>query len=145
MRPALLDDLGLLSAVDALAESLDEQSVRIETSLPRGLSALPPDLELVVYRIAQEALTNAVRPAGASRIELELEVRAGRLTLRVTDDGTGLSAATSEGPGIRGMRERALLVGGRLHIGPAAAARRPGHRGTTVRLDIADLTPVAPR
>ena len=69
LRPALLDDLGLLSAVDALAESLAEPAVRIQTSLPEGLTAPSPELELVVYRIAQEALTNAVRHAGASRME----------------------------------------------------------------------------
>jgi two-component system sensor histidine kinase UhpB len=135
LRPALLDDLGLLSAVDALADSLDEPGARIKTSLPAGLSALPPELELVVYRIAQEALTNAVRHSGASHIELDLEVGAGRLTLQVSDDGTGLPTMQGEGPGIRGMRERALLVGGRLHMGPSAAVRT-GRRGTTVRLDI---------
>ena len=143
LRPALLDDLGLLSALDALAESLDEPALRIETSLPARLATLPPELELVVYRIAQEALTNAVRHSGASQINLELEVRADRLTLRVTDDGTGWSGPTSEGPGIRGMRERALLVGGHLAIGLASTSRPPGHRGTTVRLDITDTS--APR
>ena len=69
-----------------------------------------------------------------------------RLTLRVTDDGTGFSVPSSEGPGIRGMRERALLVGGRLHIGPAGQLHNdPGHRGTTVRLDCTDLGTLADR
>jgi two-component system, NarL family, sensor histidine kinase UhpB len=145
LRPALLDDLGLLSAVDALAESLNEPGVRIETSLPESLPALPPELELVVYRIAQEALTNAVRHARASRIGLELEVRTGRLTLQVRDDGTGFSIPTSEGPGIRGMRERALLVGGRLHIGPAGDVRRTGRRGSAVRLDVTNVAAATPR
>jgi two-component system sensor histidine kinase UhpB len=142
LRPALLDDLGLLSAVAALADSLDEPGARIKTSLPKRLAALPSELELVVYRIAQEALTNAVRHSGASHIELELDVGADRLTLRVSDDGTGLPAAASEGPGIRGMRERALLIGGRLHIGPSAVRQR-GRRGTTIRLDITDTAAVA--
>jgi two-component system sensor histidine kinase UhpB len=139
LRPALLDDLGLPSAIDALAESLREPAVNIETSFPAGLTTLPPELELVVYRIAQESLTNAVRHAMASHIELELEARADRLMLRVTDDGLGFSTATSEGPGIRGMRERALLVGGRLHVGAASTKRRPGHRGSTVLLEVADV------
>lgn len=143
LRPALLDDLGLLSAVDALADSLDEPGVRIKTSLPAGPAALPSELELVVYRIAQEALTNAVRHSGASHIELELDMSADRLALRVTDDGTGLPTSRVEGPGIRGMRERALLVGGRLHIGPTAAMQQPGRQGTTVQLDITDSAAVA--
>lgn len=145
LRPALLDDLGLLSAVDALADSLDEHGASIKTSLPAGLAALPSELELVVYRIAQEALTNAVRHSGASHIELELDVGADRLTLRVTDDGAGLPTSPVEGPGIRGMRERALLVGGSLHISSAAAKRRPGRQGTTVQLDITDSAAVASR
>ena len=140
LRPALLDDLGLLSALDALTDSLDEPTLRIDTSLPEELPTLPPELELVVYRIAQEALTNAVRHSGASQVNLELKVCAGRLVLRISDDGTSWSAPTSEGPGIRGMRERALLVGGHLAIGPASTARPPGHRGTTVRLEITDTS-----
>jgi two-component system sensor histidine kinase UhpB len=138
LRPALLDDLGLLSAVGALADSLDEGDARIRTLLPNELTPLPSELELVVYRIAQEALTNAVRHSGASHIDLELEVGADRLTLRVTDNGAGLPAAAPEGPGIRGMRERALLIGGRLHIG-SSVVRPHGLRGTTVRLDITAL------
>jgi two-component system sensor histidine kinase UhpB len=145
LRPALLDDLGLLSAVEALAESMSEPAAKVETSLPERLAALPPDLELVVYRIAQEALTNAVRHAGASRIALELEVDAGGLTLQVTDDGTGFSIPTSEGPGIRGMHERALLVGGRLHIGPPRVAWQHEPRGTTVRLNVTDVSALAAR
>ena len=145
LRPALLDDLGLLSAVDALTESMAEPTARIETTIPEELPPLAPELELVVYRVAQEALTNAVRHSGASRITLALEADADQLTLRVTDDGTGFSVPASEGPGIRGMRERALLVGGRLYIGPAAVARRPGRSGTTVRLDCTDVSTLAGR
>ena len=145
LRPALLDDLGLLSAIDALAGTMGETSARIETTIPDELPPLPPDLELVVYRVAQEAMTNAVRHSGASRIALAVESADDRLTLRVADDGTGFSVPTSEGPGIRGMRERALLVGGRLHIGPTTVARRPGTRGTTVRLDCTYLGTLADR
>jgi two-component system sensor histidine kinase UhpB len=57
LRPALLDDLGLLSAIDALAESMGETTARIETTIPAELPPLPPDLELVLYRVAQEAMT----------------------------------------------------------------------------------------
>lgn len=139
LRPALLDDLGLLSAVDALAETMGDSTVNVDTSLPESLPTLPADLELVIYRIAQEALTNSVRHSRATRITLAIEAGTDWLTLRVTDNGTGLPVPTSEGPGIRGMRERALLVGGHLHIGPANRARRAGRPGTTVRLACTDI------
>jgi two-component system sensor histidine kinase UhpB len=145
LRPALLDDLGLISAIGALAETMGETTAQIETSVPEDLPHLPSDLELVVYRVAQEALTNAVRHSGASRITLALERSDHRLILRVTDDGTGFSSPQSEKAGIRGMRERALLVGGRLHIGPAAVARQPGRRGATVRLECINVSTLADR
>ncbi|MFI7068400.1 sensor histidine kinase [Kribbella sp. NPDC050124] len=143
LRPALLDDLGLLSAIDALAESLPDSGARIETSIPVSISPLSPELELVVYRIAQEAMTNALRHSGASRITLELQVSSRCLTLRVSDNGRGIPAGASEGAGIRGMRERALLVGGSLQIGTAVEIRGSGHRGTRVQLDVTD--PIAVR
>ena len=88
------------------------------------------EAELVVYRVAQEALTNAVRHAEASRVELKLEALDGsRARLRVIDDGEGLDAA-DEGDGLRGMRERALLVGAVLWIDD----RREG--GVEVRLEV---------
>jgi two-component system sensor histidine kinase UhpB len=131
LRPGILDDLGLLSALDALVGTLEEHGeVRILAELPAGLPQLSSEVELVVYRIAQEALTNALRHSGASMIELELAVTDRGLSLRVADDGRGLAGAEIEGPGIRGMRERALLVGGRLRI----ASRRG--QGTQVRLDV---------
>jgi two-component system sensor histidine kinase UhpB len=132
LRPALLDDLGLLSALAALADSLEDRAAtRIEVTLPDALSQMPPALELVVYRIAQEALTNAVRHSGAARIELQLEEDLQELRLRVADDGHGLSVAALEGPGIRGMRERGLVVDGRLSIGPN------GRHGVRVLLTVA--------
>jgi two-component system sensor histidine kinase UhpB len=83
----------------------------------------------VLYRVAQEGLTNTARHAGASRASLVLERTPTGVQLRVADDGRGLRGA-AEGAGIRGMRERALLVGARLRVGPG-----PGG-GTEVRLDI---------
>jgi two-component system sensor histidine kinase UhpB len=135
LRPGILDDLGLLSALDALVGTLEEPSdARINAVLPAGLPAIDAEVELVVYRIAQEALTNAVRHSGASTIELRLDRTERGLSLLVADDGRGLVGSEIDGAGIRGMRERSLLVGGRLRIGS------PSGQGVRVRLD-APLSP----
>jgi two-component system sensor histidine kinase UhpB len=83
----------------------------------------------VLYRIAQESLTNIARHAGASRAELALTQQRDGGVLRITDNGRGLNGA-AEGAGIRGMRERAILIGADLTLGPAPAG------GTEVRLTI---------
>jgi two-component system sensor histidine kinase UhpB len=135
LRPGILDDLGLLSALEALVGTLEEPSdARINAVLPAGLPAIDAEVELVVYRIAQEALTNAVRHSGASTIELRLDRTERGLSLLVADDGRGLVGSEIDGAGIRGMRERSLLVGGRLRIGS------PSGQGVRVRLD-APLSP----
>jgi two-component system sensor histidine kinase UhpB len=130
LRPEALDELGLQSALLALAASVSERgALLVERELARDL-ALNPEQELVIYRVAQEALTNVLRHARASKVELRLESDAsGDVVLTVRDDGIGI-AAGSEGNanGVRGMRERALLVGARLTI----RASRP--RGTEVVL-----------
>lgn len=131
LRPGILDDLGLVRALEALAESTAERApARIRTSLPASLPAIPPEAELAVYRIAQEALTNAVRHAGAHEIDVALHSTATGLSLRIADDGRGLAGDEIEGAGIRGMRERALLVGGRLAIESRL------HAGATITLDL---------
>jgi two-component system, NarL family, sensor histidine kinase UhpB len=125
VRPGILDDLGLLSALEALADSLREHgAARVTTALPDRLARMTGEVELAVYRIAQEALTNAVRHSGATAIKLELQLNRQDLVLQVTDNGRGMSGAEHEGPGLRGMRERALLIGGRLRV----HAQAPGLR-----------------
>ena len=86
------------------------------------VAALSEEQELVVYRVAQEALTNVARHARASNVELSLEQDQGEVTLRVRDDGRGLAPeALKSATGIRGMRERAMLIGAQLSIiGPEA-------------------------
>ena len=92
---------------------------------------MPSDVELVVYRIAQEGLTNALRHSEARSATVSLTADAERMTLRVVDDGKGMPAELPrDTAGIAGMRERALLVGGRLSI-----ESRPG-QGTEVRLEV---------
>ena len=90
---------------------------------------LPAAIEVAIYRIAQESLTNVARHANASHVELSLRTEQDAVVLRVTDNGRGVDGAW-EGAGIRGMRERALLVSADLAIGA-----RPGG-GTEVRLTV---------
>jgi len=132
LRPEALDDLGLLAALASLTTAIQQSSgVRIARTLDRDAAAtLDPDEELVVYRIAQEALTNVVRHAGAEHATLALRRTGPAVILEIADDGRGFAPERATGgAGLRGMRERALLIGARLEI-------VPGRAGTTVRLVI---------
>ena len=130
LRPEALDDLGLINALIALTSRVGRQGdLRIERRLSADLPPLSTELELVIYRVAQEALTNVLRHAGASHCVIELEREDGAIRLSVSDDGIGMPAELDrETIGIEGMRERALLGGGRLTI-----QSRSGH-GTQVTL-----------
>jgi two-component system, NarL family, sensor histidine kinase UhpB len=131
LRPEALDDLGLVNALIALSSRMARQGgIAIERDFAGDLPPLPEELELVIYRIAQEALTNVLRHSGASRCQLELNRLNHQIVLTVSDNGKGISGAAGNGTiGIEGMRERALLVNGRLTIRSA-----PGE-GTTVSLE----------
>jgi two-component system, NarL family, sensor histidine kinase UhpB len=128
LRPGVLDDLGLTSAMSALAAEFAASSgMSIRPRVEQQLPPLDPAAELVIYRIAQESLTNIARHAGASHVELSLTGNGQGVELRVGDDGCGMNGA-AEGAGIRGMRERAILIGADLTLAPG-----PGG-GTEVRL-----------
>ena len=130
LRPTALDDLGLKAALAGLVEESGDQST-LSTSFESAgpLEDLPSEVQLVVYRIAQESMSNAIRHAEAKTIRVNLDRDPVGLELRVTDDGRGFrSAAVGKGLGLAGMRERALLVGGRLEI----ETRPP--LGTMIRL-----------
>jgi two-component system, NarL family, sensor histidine kinase UhpB len=132
LRPDALDALGLAAAVTSLADRLAGRTgLPIDRAVQRDLPALTPEAELVVYRVAQESLTNVVRHAGATRAWLALRADAEGVVLTVRDDGTGFATEDVDPGGIRNMRERAILVGGRLTIGPP-----PGGRGTQVELRV---------
>jgi two-component system, NarL family, sensor histidine kinase UhpB len=129
LRPTALDDLGLAAAIAGQAKQIAAAGVEAELDAEGDFSDLDADVQLVVYRVAQEALTNAARHSGASRIVVSLRRSGDGVELAVADDGRGFAFEQSEqGLGIAGMRERALLVGGELTI-----ESRPG-QGTTVRL-----------
>ena len=132
LRPEALDDLGLVNALIALCNRMDGQDgPRIDRDLQGTLPPLPPEVELVLYRIAQEGLTNAIRHAHARSISLWLQGDAESVALRVRDDGDGMPREVPVGSsGIAGMRERAILVGGRFSIESIP------RRGTEVRLRI---------
>jgi two-component system, NarL family, sensor histidine kinase UhpB len=133
IRPGVLDDLGLPRALEALSQTLGDRSpTRIEVRLPASLPTLPDEVELAVYRIAQESLNNALRHAAATKVSLELRHGEDGLSLEVGDDGRGLGdlEMLTEGPGLRGMRERALLIGARLRIDS------PFGQGARVRLHV---------
>jgi two-component system sensor histidine kinase UhpB len=130
LRPEALDDLGLISALISLAKRLEEQTgMEIELDLRDGLPTLAEEDEIVVYRVAQEALTNVLRHANASRAGVRLEPVDGAVRLSVIDDGVGLGGS-APGGGIQGMRERAVLIGAQLDVQPR------GTGGVAVTLDV---------
>jgi two-component system sensor histidine kinase UhpB len=132
LRPEALDDLGLVSALAVLAQRLAERSgLEVAESVAADLPQLSPEVELVVYRVAQEALTNVARHSGTDHAQLALQTENAHLLLIVTDQGRGLPADQRPGTGMRGMRERATLIGANLQI-----ANNPAEGGCTVRLDV---------
>jgi two-component system, NarL family, sensor histidine kinase UhpB len=129
LRPTALDDLGLVAAIAGQVDRIAQDEVEATLGEEGDFSSLDDDVQLVVYRVAQEALSNAARHSGAKQIAVALRRSEDGVELEVADDGRGFAFEQSEGGlGIAGMRERALLVGGELTI-----ESRPGH-GTTVRL-----------
>ncbi|WP_460847311.1 HAMP domain-containing sensor histidine kinase [Phytohabitans suffuscus] len=139
LRPGVLEELGLVSALRALAAEVSRRGgAAVRQHFDGDLSGLDEEAELVVYRVAQEALTNTARHAGASRVDLALRRTPAGAELCVGDDGKGLGAA-AEGAGIRGMRERALLVGATLTVG------RGPDGGTEVRLALPLAAGARPR
>jgi two-component system sensor histidine kinase UhpB len=131
LRPEALEELGLQAGLLALVNSLERQSgIAIARRIDRQLP-LTVDDELVIYRVAQEALTNVVRHSGARNASLVLQLQDDTVSLRVEDDGHGIAPSQLNSSfGIRGMRERALLVGATLDIRTA-----PG-QGTVIALDV---------
>jgi two-component system, NarL family, sensor histidine kinase UhpB len=135
LRPAVLDDHGLVPALHSQVRDFGERT-RIDASFhTRGaMPQLSPEQQLVLYRVTQECLSNVAQHADACRVEVELSF-VGRTVLRISDDGHGFVPADSTkrnggGLGLSGMRERALLIGGRLSL------RSRENQGTRVELTI---------
>jgi signal transduction histidine kinase len=144
LRPSVLDDLGLAAALESLVSSMVAQGMPCSYVQMGEPPPCAPEVEVTVYRIAQEALSNALRHAQATAVAVELSYTADTLLLVVRDNGAGFDAAQHQRGlrmaagedepedgshlGLLGMRERAALIGARLDV-----ASRPGH-GTTVTL-----------
>ncbi|MBK8294875.1 MAG: sensor histidine kinase [Solirubrobacterales bacterium] len=139
LRPTALDDLGLSAAIAGQIEQLRSE-VDANFEGDGDVAGLDPDIQLVIYRVAQESLGNAIRHSGAERIDIRLSRDNSVVELSVKDDGSGFTFdEANSGLGLGGMRERAILVGGDLQI-----ESRPGH-GTSVRLTVPDRTGSDPR
>jgi two-component system sensor histidine kinase UhpB len=133
LRPDPIEELGLAGALRSLAERVARHaSAEVVADIAADLPPLDAEGELAVYRVAQEAITNALRHAGARHISLRAAADGTALTLDVVDDGRGLRTGErgEPGHGLRGMRERAVAAGAALSIGPADAG------GTRVRLRV---------
>jgi two-component system sensor histidine kinase UhpB len=135
LRPEMLEQLGLVSALTELSRKFaDSSGIRVERRFATDLPPLSDDSELAVYRVAQESLTNIARHADASRVEIALQPGPDSVVLRVIDDGRGIPTpdpfALNGHGGLRGMRERALLVGGALAVKPGSEG------GVEVRLEV---------
>jgi two-component system sensor histidine kinase UhpB len=130
LRPMLLRELGLQESVHSLAEAMTAAGTPATAVFPTPIPRLDEETEIGVYRIAQEALANAVRHAQAATVQISLGVTDGVLALEVRDDGCGFvpDAPRGDALGLVGMEERALALGGLLDLRSA-----PG-RGTRVRL-----------
>lgn len=133
LRPEMLEQLGLVSALTELSRRFAESSgIQVERRFVTPLPPLSEEVELAIYRVAQESLTNIGRHAGATLVQVVLEPGADSVVLRVSDDGRGMPATAELNGrgGLRGMRERALLVDGALAIKPAVSG------GVEVRLEV---------
>jgi signal transduction histidine kinase len=143
LRPSTLDDLGLIPALRSL---LDQQGRRASVAVHLSAKDVPenldPEIKTTCFRIAQEAITNAVRHANATRIDVDLSCENGNLRLHVRDDGKGFDAESSQeqtvGLGLIGIKERAALVGGRAKIVSSP------NKGTTIET-LLPLTPCGER
>lgn len=134
LRPGVLDDLGLVAAIEWQAEEFQQRTgIRCSVSLPEDTPALDRDRSTAVFRIFQETLTNIARHANAKTVAITMRCDAEHVYLEVRDDGIGIPAQKINNPqsmGLIGMRERAVFLGGRLNI-----TSHP-MQGTTVTLQV---------
>jgi signal transduction histidine kinase len=121
LRPSALDDLGLSAALRALAADVSERSrIKVDLDIATGGATFPPEIEVVLYRVVQEALTNIVRHAKATWVRAQVALSGRDVLLTVEDDGQGIAPGSEPRLGLLGMQERVSAAGGTLTIGAAA-------------------------
>lgn len=133
LRPTVLDNLGLLPAIDFLAEKVAKRTGLVISVAGETERRLPPPVETALYRVVQEALNNAVKHAHASSVKVELECTPSRVSCRIRDDGVGFvprGEPDAQGLGLLGIRERLNALGGSLRVVTEA------RHGTTIVADI---------
>jgi signal transduction histidine kinase len=135
LRPEVLDQLGLIPALRSYAKShLEARNVKVQLRFHGLKGRLPQRTETTLFRVMQEAMNNVIRHAGATAVTADITVKDSLLVALVEDNGRGFDVATAlklpESWGLRGIRERAVAVGGTLSI-----ESKPG-RGTRVRFEI---------
>lgn len=131
LQPVILQESGLLATIDWYLPVVERQtSVKIHYQRPAAGLALPYDAAIHVFRVLQEALNNVVRHSGSMEARVRIREDLGRLCLEVEDSGTGIAPRAGGGIGLAAMRERALLLGGRLNISPGSSG------GTLVQLEV---------
>ena len=125
LHPPLLDEVGLISALYEYVNGFGERSnIRVSLDLPGNLERLPRDVELSIFRIVQECLTNVHRHSGSATASVQLSHKPGEIQLQISDEGRGINReiqdkfreGKSSGVGLRGMRERIRQLGGRMQI-----------------------------
>ena len=144
LHPPLLEELGLVSALRSYAEGFTERSgIRVELEAPPVQARFPAEVELALFRVAQESLANVHRHSGSAQARIRLRTENGELRLEICDAGRGVLPSVLEkferggaelGVGLAGMRERLRQLGGRLEV-------RPENPGTTVRATLPLPTP----
>ncbi|MGH8496346.1 MAG: sensor histidine kinase [Gammaproteobacteria bacterium] len=136
LRPPVLDDLGLAAGLRWLARSFEERSdLEVTLRCDLGDERLDPDIETLIFRVVQEALTNVVKHARSPRAQVTLETSADDLRVLISDAGVGFDpsmafSARADGCGLRGIRDRVELFGGNVEVVTAS------HEGCTVRLRV---------
>jgi signal transduction histidine kinase len=134
LRPSMLDDLGLIAAIEWQAREISRRSemeVEVEAPAGTGISEdLAEDYRICIYRITQEALNNAARHSGGHRAWVKLEQTADRIAVIVRDDGHGFDSSKTRGMGLLGMEERVRRLGGKLEVGS-----KPGE-GTVLNAEL---------
>jgi signal transduction histidine kinase len=131
LRPSMLDDLGLVAALEWQGREISRRSAaEVQVDAEGVAENLPDEHKTVIYRVVQEALSNAARHSSAKNIRVHVREESGKIAVEVTDDGTGFDPARMRGLGMLGMEERVKRLGGTFHVDS-----KPGS-GATVRFEL---------